>query len=500
MILDQYGRQKVSLGSSGDGWPFSHIISVSSSNPKANYPTIQAAINAAAAGDTILIDSETWTVAVGITVNKAVTLMCLDEIGALVQTATNDEDVIELAAVGAKLVNINILNGGGGSIASGVKVSANGCAIEKCIITANGGATNNMAIYHSAGTELEIHNCQLYESGGVSVGAGYYSSAGVSAKIFGGLLDGSIRDIVNAGTLQLNNLPLLMTANAITNTGTISGQYADASGNINFVGTSVINGLDKAKVSKLRESDDGADALTADASGNLTTEGHLTLPAGKDIFINTDGLGLGARLVWPFAITDHFTSGSIPTGYAWLAAGNIDGVAAAAPATVNYVYDSSWLYALAGVAQTNFLYKSATNDPIGKQIFATVSPGATGSVGVRLDKNSDNDWYEFWLSEQGTGACRWRFKYRVSPAAPVLVSGTVDLPNNIPYCISLLLYNAGATQLGIAYIFNLAAGNPCFQVNSPGEAKWGSTTHRSGLTNKAAQLAGLCDVFYNQFA
>lgn len=277
-----------------------------------------------------------------------------------------------------------------------------------------------------------------------------------------------------------------------------------------------VSGIDPAghTHSKLVAADGVPDpAWTADNDGHLIPAsnyniGSVANPTGniyqdlaKDIYCAGDKEGLNTRFIWGApGITDHFRSGVIPTGYSWLAAGNIDGTAAAVPTIISYNYGGEWLAAYPGAGVRSFLYKSVTDNPIGKYLYAKINCGATGSMGMRLDKNDDNYFYEFYFTEQNNGAVRWTFKYK-NGGAVTTTSGTIDFPANIAYQVGLYLYDTTVVQMGLAYIHSIENFYPAFQVASAGEAYWGAgATHRSGLILKVSQAVGLCDVFYNQFA
>ena len=144
------------------------------------------------------------------------------------------------------------------------------------------------------------------------------------------------------------------------------------------------------------------------------------------------------------------------------------------------------------------MYKSGTVDPMGASIIARIGLDNAGIVGVRLDKNSDNDFYEFYIVDNGSLGATWEFVHSVASSRSV-VTGTINHPSSLFYVIRLLILQSGASPRGYLYLLNEIGGYGISFAYTSGEPQWGSTIIRAGIVNKSSTAAGVCDAFYNGF-
>lgn len=145
------------------GWPFANVITVSQTDPDADYSTIAVAITAAVAGDVIEIDPGTYTEI--LTVNKAITLRGRDRDNTEITSSTSFSTVVGLTAADAKLLNLKITHTGTGLSDLCVGVSANDCIIENCIIEKSSASNTGKGIDNTGGTDLIVRDTTITISG-----------------------------------------------------------------------------------------------------------------------------------------------------------------------------------------------------------------------------------------------------------------------------------------------------------------------------------------------
>ena len=345
------------------GWPFV-IWTVSLTNPKADFNTIGDAIDAASDGDTILIDIGTYTESLS-AIASAITLMALDREKTII--TTTDSPTIGTRA-NVCLYNLTIENtgdSGGGGILNNTALWVNdnfaddgdifcyNCRFVNDIDNANGGA----AVYiDGTGTGHKFLYCEaeIANADGTST-ADYALQTNSSCLVRGGRWDGIHADIYcGAGTVTLDNLPVLVNK-LVDGAGTVVGFYQDGSNNVITTGKVAIGTSPDAKLDvaggHIRALDDGTNVIPTSGSGvellGYNGNGYVISydrDAGASIPLYVYGnptyfqagdakspsydfmplgieSGLGARLVnTGITPTWHFTTNSIPTGYAWAGA------------------------------------------------------------------------------------------------------------------------------------------------------------------------------------
>lgn len=311
------GTSGATVSSGGGGWPFDNVFTVSATNPGADFASIQDANDDAGvgSGDALALDAETFSEA--LTISKALAIVAAMLGQCVITDSTNSAPTMNLTATAISLAFIKIGHTGAGTTAGvvgngsdGVKIfecilqktagapttaygfwnyGAYDATIESCQFNVSSGGTNNWCIYVSDGT-VRVLDC-LVSAGGTGPRS-VYNDGGI-VTLEGGNFTGIVYN--NSGTLILKG-PTLNTGITIAG-GTATGWYYDAGGNINFVGSSVVSGLDKAAVSKLWESDSGAVAAQTDAAGNFTINGSRWGAASAWAFVikNTSGATANAN-------------------------------------------------------------------------------------------------------------------------------------------------------------------------------------------------------------
>lgn len=215
------------------GWPLAKVLTVSATNPDADYTNIADAIAAASTGDVILIDAGTYTITVALALNKAITLLGIDPVNTIIACATNSVNIIDISVAGASVRNLTLSHTGAGTAPKAITVSVNSVVLEDLFINMTGAPSSNWGIYQTGGntTALKIINCFVAATGGSGGYAYANENANAKAEIYGGSFNGSLYDIYGdqAGSTVIIITPILVN-NLISVSGTARGQYFDATG------------------------------------------------------------------------------------------------------------------------------------------------------------------------------------------------------------------------------------------------------------------------------
>lgn len=261
-------------GGGSGGWPFAHVLTVSTTDPDADYSTIAAAITAAAAGDVILLDAETYSVAV--TLNKNITLKGSAQ-GDTIITQGAAGVTLTISTAGAVVEDLTVTNTFATGTVKAISITAS-CRLRNVIAQSTGAATTGEAIFIDGAT-VDLINCEASATTATTkIGLDVNNSSVVN--VYGGKYDGTNFDVlIDTSTVNLFT-PYLKNSTFLAATSTVRGWYFDASGHVVFEGSSVISGLDKASVTKVKASDGSPDALTTSATGAVTIPVSLALAAG----------------------------------------------------------------------------------------------------------------------------------------------------------------------------------------------------------------------------
>lgn len=220
--------------SSRNGWPFANVVTVSATDPDADYTTIAAAITAASAGDVIEIDPGVWTEI--LVVNKAVTLRGRDRDNTTITSSTAFSTVISLTAVGAKLLNLKVTHTGTGLSDICVLVTANDCVIENCILEKSSASNTGVGIENTGGTGLIVRETEITVSGGTAFNRCYGgNTAANDVEFIRCVLDcsgtGSSEISLNHASAVVTITETVLTNGTVTinaNLGTFNGTLQDA--------------------------------------------------------------------------------------------------------------------------------------------------------------------------------------------------------------------------------------------------------------------------------
>lgn len=279
-ILDRRMAWSDEQGSSA-GWPFAHVLTVSPTDPDAQYTTIGAAITAASAGDIIQVDAATYTEA--LTIAKNLSIVCLSPGGATIQTTTDDSTTVTITTGTVYLRNLTIKNTGAGTTSTGILVSggtliANNCVVRKI----TGAATNGNGIWIQGGSDNVIRDCDIAVTGATN-GYGVLADNTSTTSIFGGIIRGVTFDVRtnNAGATLFIFYTELFTVNQEyqNSAGNLNGEFYSQSGYVNIIAstqlkinnTASINSgawlIDESLTLKTKEATLAA-AITAAADGD----------------------------------------------------------------------------------------------------------------------------------------------------------------------------------------------------------------------------------------
>lgn len=226
-----------SVGGSG-GWPLNRVLTVSLSNPGADYSSIDSALAGASNGDTLVLDSETFTISSTLAINKDITLTGN---GTIEGTA---DPVIDIGAnvVTVRGLTIKYVGTGTGTVITSdnnCTVTIDDCKIE---ITSNS-VTVGTGIKPNNGTWNLINNTNISITGsGSKYGILNDASIGIlNVNVLGCTVWGLTNDIRVAGNATVRLVGTVITSNtmAVPGSGSIAGWYYwSTSGVANFLHTS----------------------------------------------------------------------------------------------------------------------------------------------------------------------------------------------------------------------------------------------------------------------
>lgn len=149
------------------GWPFDNIRSVDPANIFADDANLPDAVTNATAGDVVILNPGTYTLAAILDIDKSLTIDGVDPTRVTIQYSGADH-TIDINAADITLKNLTIINTS--ATASTAPVVANGTdfVIENCILTSSGHAASN-GVY-SLGSSGKIVDSVVTASGASSVG------------------------------------------------------------------------------------------------------------------------------------------------------------------------------------------------------------------------------------------------------------------------------------------------------------------------------------------
>lgn len=339
-IAFQQGSE--SPGGGATGWPFTNILTVSSTDPDADYPDIDSAIAGAAAGSIVLLDAETYSLTTTITVNKALAIMAWDRGifsgSKTLITSSVAGPTLDITTSGVVLIGLVIKNTGSGGTQGVVRTNSSFQAIGCQFIKSSGnpgGGGFTYGVHQTGGTAAEVLDTEIScNTNGTADYAWRNDTATGGGQFIRGRLNGGTKDIYsNQGGATFRFADVIIAGNVIDIAGTYTGVYFDNTLNQHFAGSggtgqyvkqSTANGVlsvgaigqDDAKVSKLVASDGSPDpALGADASGYLSAAVQpLFLAYNSAADNDVTGDGTAYTVIFDTEITDRNSNYNNSTG------------------------------------------------------------------------------------------------------------------------------------------------------------------------------------------
>lgn len=187
--------------------------------------------------------------------------------------------------------------------------------------------------------------------------------------------------------------------------------------------------------------------------------------------------------------TDHFRSGSIPTGFGWVADGDFNG----APAVLNYHWQGTYMVTVSD--NTPHFLADAITVYSGQDFYARMRAGNTTEIGVRLDDGSNDNYAEMILDPDGLGAYTVDFRCRAGGGAVTDVPGPTYPASE--FCIARLGYGSQSARV-YGYVLAEDGNSVYIDGATTGVIAW--TPARVGIKVQidGGNLAS-CDWFYSTF-
>jgi len=358
------------------------------------YVTIDAAIAAASAGDTIKLGEGTYTYSGSyMLVDKNLILTCQYP-GAATITRSDGSLTAVCTAASVSFQNILFANHytGGDSIAfqsTSTIVNFYNCLFQ---MIAFGGTRTNFALNILAGY-ANIFECQAIESGGDSDSAAInFGGSSNGGLIVDGTLStsGTYAIIVSSGTVKLN-IPVV--SYGVIPSGCL-GLYYDSSQNLRIVGAT------KFLASDSQYPDIGS-TTAAQKFGNVY------LGSQKDLFPAADTAGIHRRTANFYTLSqveDDF-NGAL-SGWTWASSPFVT------PSFQTTGYPS--LFAFGNNANARmFMYKSVASSN-GHAVIASATALESGAYfGVRMDDGSDNNYIEIVAVYNNASTFGFQARWRI---------------------------------------------------------------------------------------
>jgi pectin methylesterase-like acyl-CoA thioesterase len=300
-----YVKKKILLSYLPKKWPFSKVLTVDATNTNADYTTIQAAINAASAGMTILINPGTY--AETISLKDGVDLMGAGGSGVgysttatsgvwIYRSMTTNTDLVTLSSGSCSINNINIKLERSGStptlraiVCGGTKLQLNNCHIE----VAGGAFPNSCSfttIQVTAG-ELVIINSDVVASAeyvGQTLDYGLYVSGASTVNLHNSRFTPDVSN-TSQSNIYINNASAVVNMNGCY----VQGDCVRTSGALNlFGGNQMDYGVSADPIDGTGAAFKQWDAVRIDGSNeqyklNLkTVTGDIGSPANGDVWYN----------------------------------------------------------------------------------------------------------------------------------------------------------------------------------------------------------------------
>lgn len=252
---------------------------------------------------------------------------------------------------------------------------------------------------------------------------------------------------------------------------------------------------DAAGVSQLEVLDSaGAEVAYIDSDGKVL--------AALDVHPGSAGRGLMTRLANRAGIAtydNHFTSGVIPSGYAWQGA-----PFGGTPVALQYSRNGDYLGCTADAGGTKHFMSIAVANAAAswqnKYIWARLGTGAITEIGVRLDDGTDNNYAEIFMTGAAVNATQTlSFRYRIGGAAATTVTSAIVVPVGELYTVRLVCVYAAPNYSVSGYLVGEDGSAINITTFTTGTVTWMPAAGRVGIFCKDAGNYGLVDVFARTF-
>lgn len=224
-------------GGAAGGWPFTHVLTVSSTNADADYTTLALAIAGASAGDVILLDSETYSLTATVTANKALTIIGSPG-GTIITNSITNAPAFDVTADNVSFVMLTLRHTGAGT-QSGVIASDNaGLVLDNCLVEkTSGAATTAYALWMFGGSATLKNGTRLTCTSGTDKYGLLQNTAAATITIEGGRIEGTTQDISgNQAGSTLNSNGAILANGLLSFSGTVNGEFLDGAGDVGFGG------------------------------------------------------------------------------------------------------------------------------------------------------------------------------------------------------------------------------------------------------------------------
>lgn len=239
------GIATITVASSG-GWPFTNVLTVSSTDPDADYPDIPSAITAAAAsGDNIELDPDTYTapnVAGGITIDESLSIVGKSPQETVITRADNSSVTVTIADTPVTLRNLTLAHtGAGAGTSTPLSNDQASLVLDNCYLLKSGASGNSIGFSQGGGDSL-LRNCKISATNGTILNYAVYLHTAASTCVLDGgeVLAGALAAGHASAVIELRGVRLASGVTLdVSGGGTIKGWYVNSAGQVIRLGMSV---------------------------------------------------------------------------------------------------------------------------------------------------------------------------------------------------------------------------------------------------------------------
>jgi hypothetical protein len=209
------------------GWPFAHVLTVSSTDPDAQYTNLPDAVTASSAGDAILLDAETYTLAASLALGTAVTIVGQGPGITIITNATSNTSTFDVTVDNVIFRNLTIRQTAAGSASGCISTDNAGLILDNVALEKTSGApTVGYALWMYGGSVTLKNGTTLTCSSGTSQYGIYHTSATATITAYGSKISGGTLDILGDQTgSTLSTFGTILVHNSID----FAGNYPRAS-------------------------------------------------------------------------------------------------------------------------------------------------------------------------------------------------------------------------------------------------------------------------------